>query len=94
MSNVKDKWVESGWYDCCSGCWFITYTLESANGDIIDQFNDKDAIVEHYIKKAFDMITSGEVMFDDIDWREVLHDSYIVEYDEEIDYDLSWTCWE
>lgn len=92
MSDVRNKWVESGWYDCCSGCWFLTYTLEDVNGDIIEQFSNKDAIVVYYIKKAFDRITSGETTFDEVDWWEVLHGSYVIEYDEDIDYDWSWTC--
>lgn len=93
MTNQhKDKWIESGWYDCCGGGWFLTYTLEDVNGNIIEQFSNKDDIVEHYIRKAFDMITSGGITFDGVDWWEVLHDSYVIEYDEGIDHSMDWTC--
>lgn len=43
-----DEWIEQGWYDCCSGWWFVSYTLYSDDGDMTLSFNDERDIDLHY----------------------------------------------
>lgn len=31
---------ENGWYDCCSGCWFISYRLLDTKGETLFSYNN------------------------------------------------------
>lgn len=51
MNNQKDKWVEEGWYDCCSGCPVVSYTLYDASGGWLYSVSDVRYIPMYYYLK-------------------------------------------
>lgn len=89
---MKDKWIEEGWYDCCSACWMITYTLYDTNGEWLDSVTSVDYIPMHYFLKD---PTKTYADYDEEIEKGVLPDYshlYCVVYDVSIDHTMNWSC--
>ena len=67
MIAEKDIWVESGWYDCCSGYWFLQYDKKNNDGTIITMNNEDDILLYYFITKINGVGYETQEFFDMLD---------------------------
>lgn len=92
MTEIIHKWVEEGFYDCCSGYWMITYSLYDTNGEWLDSVTSVDYIPMYYFLK--DPTKKYDEFEEELEKGALPDYSHLYEvvYDDSIDYTMDWTC--
>lgn len=89
---MKDKWIEEGWYDCCSSCWMLTYSLYGDKGERLDSVTDVDDIPMYYfLKDQNKTYNDYERALEKGTLPDYSH-LYCVVYDDSIDHTMNWSC--
>lgn len=92
MNIQRDKWLEEGWYDCCSGCWMLTYSLYDDKGEWLDSVTDVEYIpMYYYLKDQSKTYADYEEELEKGALPDYSHLYYVV-YDDTIDHTMNWTC--
>lgn len=92
MDIKRDKWVENGFYDCCSGYWFTTYSLYDDKGEELDSVTSVDYIPMYYfLKDPTKTCDDYDKELDNGTLPDYSH-LYEVVYDDSIDWTMNWRC--
>ena len=94
MVARKHKWIEDGYYDCCSGYWMLTYSLYDDSGELLGSVTSFDYIPMYYYLK--DTPKSYEDYEEELENGTLPNYSHLYEivYDENIDHTWNWTCYD
>lgn len=104
---MADIWRESGWYDCCSGYWFLQYEKDRVGDEEVIYLNSESDIEMYYLltevysleygtKEYYDkydeIIEDDEESIPSNETKLKIKNMFEVVYDETIDHNQSWTC--
>ena len=80
---MADIWRESGWYDCCSGFWFLQYEKDRVGDEEVIYLNSESDIEMYYLLTEIHSVEYGTKEYYD------MYDETVEKEDDDGNLDIS-----